>query len=68
MLSDRIIDKAVESLSSRLKIGNEVIVRDGEVHLDTTVVVGSRVVYRHSLSLEPVLEEFQSRLDSNQSL
>ena len=62
MLSEKIVDKVVESLSKRLKIGNEVIVRDGEVHLDTTVVVGSRVVYRHSLSLEPVFEEFISRI------
>ena len=61
MLSDRIIDKAVESLSKRLRVGNEVIVRDGELHLNTKVVVGSRIVYEHELDLSVLIDEIESR-------
>ena len=62
MLPQRVIDAAVESLTRRLRVGNEVSIRDGSLHLDTHIAVGNRTVYTHSLDLEPVLEEIQRRI------
>lgn len=65
MLSDRIVDKAVEALSKRLRVENEVIERNGRLHLDTHIMVSSRVIYSHSMDLTPVTDHIISRIDDS---
>ena len=62
MITDKLLDGAVESLSKRLRVENEVREESGSLHLDTHIMVGSRKVYSHSLDLSPLLDELESRL------
>lgn len=63
MLSEKIIDKAVGELSKRLRVGNEIVEKDGRLHMNTILVLGNRTVYTHELDLEPLIAEIVSRIE-----